>query len=147
MRTVQSPVINKGLDRGSLGFGEQNRTKEQRAQESKQMQILLNNTHSQYDPIGVISRILQGTEGNENRPIPIYGITHICPTIQLESSAGYCRAWKEMRVVQSPVINKGLGRGSLGFGEENRTKRAKSTKTKTNADVNNALDWRASAIF
>ncbi|GIY14083.1 hypothetical protein CEXT_433301 [Caerostris extrusa] len=74
-------------------------------------------------------------------------IIQVCPTIQLESSAGYCRAWKGNENRQFPVINKGLVLGSLEFGEENGTKRAKSTRTKTNADVNNADDWKASAIF
>ncbi|GIY14079.1 hypothetical protein CEXT_433281 [Caerostris extrusa] len=100
MRITESPVINKELGRGSLGSGEENRTKEQREQ---QMQIC---SYLQFIYINTV-----------------YGIIHTCPTVQLEPSAGYC----------------------LGFGEgESDKKRAKST---TNADVNNAPDWRASAIF
>ncbi|GIY14077.1 hypothetical protein CEXT_433271 [Caerostris extrusa] len=94
MRIAQSPVINKGLGRGSLGFGEDKKNKEHE---------------------------------NQNK-CRFYGIIHICPINQLESSAGYCRAWKEIRIAQSPVINKGLGRGSLGFGEENGTKKSQEHK-------------------
>ncbi|GIY54135.1 hypothetical protein CDAR_71931 [Caerostris darwini] len=70
MRIVQSPVIKKGLGRASLGFGEENGTKRAKTPETKQIQILRNNTHLPYNPTGVISRILQGMEGNESRPIP-----------------------------------------------------------------------------